>query len=119
MYNRIYNDQHNNVVRVELNSSYRPRGLRELSKEPAKTATSISRHETFTKNDRPHAVVRSETFILKYNDDSSDERVDYDTYLRSTKKSHRDDDRKVDDKSHYATYTRSKKKGERNNPEKA
>lgn len=111
MYNRIHNDYDNNVVRVELNSSYRPRASRESSREPtSRIASSINRQETFTKHERPSSVIRSETFILKHNnDDSSDER--YKTYSRSKKKYH--DEKKFDDKSHHATYAMSEKKGKR------
>lgn len=110
-YNRILNDYDNNVVRVELNSSYRPRISREKSKEPPRIASSINRTETFTKHDTPSKVIRSDTFILKHHDDSSDDRPDYNTYSRSKKKS--DVEKKFDDKSHLSTYTRSEKKSKK------
>lgn len=104
-YSRIRNDYDNNVVRVELNSTYRPRASsRATSREPLKP---VSRHDTFIKGERPSNIVRSDTFILKHhNDESSDERVDCnDTFLRDKKK------QQHDDKSNYSTYTRPGKKG--------
>lgn len=109
-YNRIQNDYDNNVVRVELNSTYRPRMPREKPRESARIASSINRNETFTKFDAPSKVIRSETFILKHHDDSSDGRIDHNTFLRSKQKSHRADEKKFDDKSHFSTYTRPEKK---------
>lgn len=113
-YNRIHNDYDNNVVRVELNSAYRPRVNRATSREPIRITSSVSRTDTFTKNDRPSNIIRSDTFILKHhnNDESSDERPDYNTYTRSKKKSFSDEKKQLyDDKSNYSTYTRSEKKG--------
>lgn len=107
-YNRIHNDYDNNVVRVEL-SSIRPRNS---SREPMHVTSSINRNDTFTRHDRPSSnIVRSETFILKHHDESSDERPDYSTYTRSKKKSHGAGEKKTDDKSNYSSYTRSEKKG--------
>lgn len=110
-YNRIHNDYDNNVVRVELNSSYRPRMTKAVSREPMRVTTSINRNDTFTRHDKPSNIVRSETFILKHHDESSDERPDYNTYTRSKKKSHGTAEKRHDDKSNYSTYTRSEKKG--------
>lgn len=107
-YNRIHND-YDNVIRVELNS-YRPRISKERSKEPARIASSINRHKTFTKHDKPSSIIRSETFILKHHDDSSDDRIDHSTYSRSKKKSHGDEKRN-DDKIHYDSYARNEMKG--------
>lgn len=110
-YNRIHNDYDNNVVRVELNSSYRPRVTSSSIREPMRVASSINRNDTFTKRDRPSNIIRSETFILKHHDDSSademrrDERPDYNTY--SKKKS----EKKNDDKSNFSTYAPSEKRG--------
>lgn len=110
-YNRIHNDYDNNVVRVELNSAYRPRISNAASRESLRVSSSLNRNETFTKADRPSNIIRSDTFILKHHqDDSSDERPDYNTYTRSKKKHHGASE-KHDDKSNYATYTRSEKKG--------
>lgn len=104
-YNRIHNDYDNNVVRVELNSSYRPR-IREASREP-RVASSVNRTDTFTRHDRPSNIIRSDTFILKHHDVSSDERNDYNTYTRSTKKkSSGSSEKKYDEKPNYDTYTR-------------
>ena len=111
-YNRIHNDYDNNVVRVELNSSYRPRVTKVTSREPMRVTTSINRNDTFTRHDKPSNIVRSETFILKHHDESSDERPDYNTYTRSKKKSHGTmAEKKHDGKPNYSTYTRSEKKG--------
>lgn len=117
-YNRIHNDYDNNVVRVELNSAYRPRSTRDASREPIRITSSVNRTDTFTKNDRPSHIIRSDTFILKHHnnnneeDDSSDERNDYNTYTRSKKKSFSDEKKQLhDDKSNYSTYTRPEKKG--------
>lgn len=126
MYNRIHNDYDTNVVRVELNSSYRPRQHsitprnRVSSREPTKITSSstINRHDTFTKhdnNDRPTStgIIRSETFTVKHHsrEDLSDRRYeeeagDYSTYTKSKKKQHNG---KYDgDKTNnfYDTYTR-------------
>lgn len=110
-YNRIHNDYDNNVVRVELNSSYRPRtSQRAPSREPMRVVTpSVNRNDTFTKHDRPSNIIRSDTFILKHHDESSDERPDYSTYSRSKKNGH--DEKRNGDKSNYSTYTRRGKKG--------
>lgn len=113
-YNRIHNDYDNNVVRVELNSTYRPRVTKTTSREPMRVASSINRNDTFTRHERPSNIVRSETFILKHHhdvDQSSDERADYNTYTRSKKKSHGTEQKKRDDKTNYSTYSRSEKKG--------
>lgn len=112
-YNRIHNDYDNNVVRVELNSTYRPRTV---SREPIRITSSVNRTDTFTKNDRPSNIIRSDTFILKHheNEESSDERPDYNTYTRSKKKSFSNDKKQLHDdnsKSNYSTYTRPEKKG--------
>lgn len=120
MYNRIHNDYDTNVVRVELNSTYRPQQTsrnRASSREPSSkitSSTSINRNDTFTKHDqRSNGIVRSETFIVKNHqnyDDSTDEKPanggDYSTYTRSKKK-HSSDRSKYDhgDKS-YDTYVR-------------
>lgn len=123
MYNRIHNDYDTNVVRVELNSSYRPRQHsithnRVSSREPTKITSSstVNRHDTFTKhdNDRPTStgIIRSETFIVKHHsrEDLSDRKHeevgDYSTYTKSKKKQHNG---KYDgDKTNniYDTYTR-------------
>ena len=118
-YNRIHNDYDNNVVRVELNSSYRPRSdLKTTSREPMRVASSVNRNDTFTKRDRaanidrPAHIIRSDTFILKHHhDESSDERPDYNTYSCSKKKIHGSVEKKNDDRSNYSTYTRSEKRG--------
>jgi hypothetical protein len=113
-YNRIHNDYDNNVVRVELNSTYRPRVTRAASREPIRITSSVARTDTFTKHDRPSNIVRSDTFILKHhsNGESSDERPDYNTYTRSKKKSFSEETKQpYDDKSNYSTYTRPEKKG--------
>jgi hypothetical protein len=102
-YNRIHNDYDNNVVRVELSSNYRPRNLsKAMSRESVRvTSPSVNRNDTFTKDNRPSNIVRSDTFILKHHhDESSDERPDYNTYTRSKKKNYDD----------YSTYTRSNQK---------
>lgn len=106
-YNRIHSDR-DNVVRVELNS-YGPRVTRAASREPMRVTSSINRNDTFTKGDRPSNIIRSDTFILKHNSESSDERHnDYNTYSRSRRSS----EKRFDDKSSYDTYTRPEKKGE-------
>lgn len=118
-YNRIHNDYDNNVVRVELNSSYRPRIVTApTSSQRDSSRVSIDRNETFTKRDRPSNIVRSETFILKHHQDDSspdemrrDERPDYNTFSRSKKKSHSNGGGGSDDKSNFSTYTRSEKRG--------
>lgn len=105
-YNRIHNDYDNNVVRVELNSSYRPRMT---SRESIRITSPVNRNDTFTKHDKPSNIIRSDTFILKHHhDESSDERPDYNTFTRSSKKDYA---KRRDDKSNYSTYTRPEKKG--------
>lgn len=111
-YNRIHNDYDNNVVRVELNSSYRPRATKTASREPMRVASSINRNDTFTSHERPSNIIRSETFILKHHDESSDERPDYNTYTRSKKKSNGSGEKRRDDKSNYSTYSSEKKGNE-------
>lgn len=124
MYNRIHNDHDTNVVRVELNSSYRPqhqsiaRNTRASSREPTKITSSpskaINRHDTFTKHDndsRPlhHSagIIRSETFIVKHHsrDDLRDQQAfDYSTFTKSKKKF--DGDKNDHGDNFYDTYTR-------------
>lgn len=119
MYNRIHNDYDNNVVRVELNSSYRPRASRTSSRETNRLTSAVNRSDTFTKDDRPSNIIRSDTFILKHNDESSDEHKydanpNYSTYTRTKKKNNGTIEKNHDDKSSYNTYTRSEKKGNMN-----
>ncbi len=104
MYNRIHNDYDTNVVRVELNSSYRPQQTtrsRTNSRESSTKITSsnaINRNDTFTKYDhRPtfsNGIVRSDTFIVKT----------HQNYVDST------DEKRVNEGGDYNTYTKSKKK---------
>lgn len=155
-YNRIHNNYDTNVVRVELNSSpsYRPHTnpstviSRAASREPLKIAsskTALNRHDTFTKHEKPpnyqqkhgnnnhSGIIRSETFVVKYHDDSSDEhqqqtikhdtgdidgdveyeKGDYNTYTRSKKKSAVNGTSEKDDNPNYATYTRKEKEKRR------
>lgn len=163
-YNRIHNDFDTNVVRVELNSSppYRPRtnsttviSSRAVSREPQKitssTTAAVNRSDTFTKHEKPPnyqhrsglnghlGIVRSETFVVKYHDDYSDEhqenghkeqgyddgggdngdfdfeKADYGTYTRSSskKKSLNNGASEKDDDLNYATYTRKEKEKRR------
>lgn len=156
-YNRIHNDYDTNVVRVELNSSYRPHTInnnsntsnrRAASRNPIKITSSspiiVNRSDTFTKHERPSpnrhtngGIIRSETFIVKHHNDSSDEQYqknhdedeevyrkpDYSTYTRSRKKSTNDvtsEGNKCDSgaKLKYSTYTRSRSKEKRGNKKK-
>jgi hypothetical protein len=77
MYNRIHNDIDTNVVRVELNSSYRPRhhSITHHRSEPTSkiTSSNLNRNDTFTKrNDRPTTgIIRSETFIVKHHNNNN------------------------------------------------
>lgn len=123
-YNRIHNDYDTNVVRVELNSSYRPHTTmtattlinRAASREPLKitssSTTALNRGDTFTKHDRERknengsstGIVRSETFIVKHHDNSSD---DQQQQLQRRYEQGYDDD---NEKHEYGTFTRSKKK---------
>jgi hypothetical protein len=164
-YNTIHNDYDTNVVRVELNSSppYRPHRKsstvinRAASREPLQitsSTTAINRSDTFTKHEKPQiyqrrssnsnynnnnssGIIRSETFVVKYHDDSSDEigvkhqrgynddgdenghleygNTDYGTYTRSKKKSanNHNGTSEKDDNSNYATYTRKEKEKRR------
>lgn len=123
MYNRIHNNYDTNVVRVELNSSYRPRQHsitrnRVSSREPTKITSSsaINRHDTFTKHDaeRPTStgIIRSETFIVKHHgrEDLSDQRHeeagDYSTYTKSKKKQHNGKYDGEKTNNFFDTYTR-------------
>lgn len=121
MYNRIHNDSDTNVVRVELNSSYRPRySISHHRNEPTSkiTSSSLNRHDTFTKrDDRPTTgIIRSETFIVKHhnNNNNNDNGNYYDSHESlkfdhenggsgKKKQSHPDRGDKV---NYYDTYTR-------------
>lgn len=124
MYNRIHNDIDSNVVRVELNSSYRPRHsiTNHHRNEPTSkiTSSNLNRNDTFTKrNDRPTTgIIRSETFIVKHHNNNNNNGNYYDSHESlkfdqengggdtcKKKQSHPDRGDKV---NYYDTYTRRK-----------